>query len=521
MSKPRMWWQEVVPGDWYVFGMPEDLVRERYLALLAALEELSTRGPMSTLPDIAVQLRAVGYHDPLSETELRKSLDQLAAWRFAEPFHDYAAPVRSLQGLVVRQEAWALTRLGRSIVAAVRTAVVDVVRALQLPSRLLDGVERTLRDILEHLGGDHGLLPGDLEDVRTRIDELQRVTADFYAALAKMVQSDVTNNDVFAENRDRVIEALRQFPREYGRGLPRVKSALADLREAGISRTVEAAAAHAGLMDVADQQHWIDERVRRLTDLEAWFKPDGTVHRLISSASGAVHTLLVAIDRRYMARRRGSDLGVDFRALAYSLHRQPDDAEARRVYAAAFGDWPAWHAVVRTGEEDVAHGTAARAGTSRHQVEVTLREHERHGPSTGRPRKVPDTTADRAAAHAQAQATAQRRRHFARLLVTDKEVGLEYFAGLASDAALVLLNAIEVALAQYSPEAGCGQADVDEAGLQVTVWPGRPHTTVTVELAEGRLSGPDLRVSVTPLGQNTAAAAPPASRATEQTWSVA
>ncbi|MCM8555419.1 DUF2397 family protein [Streptomyces sp. STCH 565 A] len=495
--RSRVWWQEVVPGDWYVFGVPESLVKERYLALLAALEELSTRGPMATLSDIAAQLKVVGYHDPLPEPELRSLLDQLMDWRFAEPFRDYAAPLRSLQGLSAREEAWALTQRGRGVVAAVRTAVVDVVRALQLPSRLLDGVHDTLREVLGHLKDDHGRLPGDLEDVRTRIDELQRVTADFYAALAKMVQSDVTDNDVFGENRDRVVEALRQFPREYGRGLPRVERALAELRDAGFARTVEAAVEHAGLLDAADQQHWIDERVRRLNDLEAWFEPNGTVHRLIDSASGAVHTLLVAIDRRYMARRRGSDLGVDFRALAHSLYRQPDDSEARRVYAAAFGDWPSWHAVTGSGEEDVAHGTPARSGTGRHQVEVTLREHERHGRTTGRPRKVPDTTADRAAAHAEAHAAAQRRRYLAALLATDGEVGLDHLGQLPFEAALVLLNAIEVALSQYHPQDGIGRATIDEAGLEVTVRPGRSGRTVTVELGEGRLSGPDMRLLVT------------------------
>ncbi|MFE4674263.1 DUF2397 family protein [Streptomyces sp. NPDC056723] len=517
--RSRMWWQEAVPGDWYVFGMPDDLVRERYLALLAALEELSTRGPMATLSDIAAQLPAVGYHEVLPESELRTCLDQLQAWRFAEPFHDYAAPLRSLQGLSAREEAWALTRRGRGIVAAVRTAVVDVVRALQLPSRLLDSVERTLRALLDHLGGDHGLLPGDLEDVRTRIDELQRVTADFYAALAKMVQADVTDNAVFSENRDRVVEALRQFPREYGRGLPRVEAALQQLREQGVARTVEAAVAHAGLVDVADQQHWIDERMRRLTDLDAWFTPDGTVYRLIDSASGAVHTLLVAIDRRYMARRRGSDLGVDFRALARSLHRQPDDTEARRVYAAAFGNWPAWHAVLSAAEDDVAHGTVAAAAAARHQVEVTLREHERHGPSTGRPRKVPDTSADRTAAHAQAQAAALRRRHLAALLSTDGEVGLDYLAQLPWEAAVLLLNAIEVALSHYRPTDGVGRAAIDEAGLEVSVRPGRPDATITVELAEGRLSGPDLRLSVTPQEQQPSLSTQPP--AGEQQWSVA
>ncbi|MFF9143910.1 DUF2397 family protein [Streptomyces sp. NPDC014861] len=510
-----------MPDDWSVFGTSEDLTRERYLALLAALEELSTRGPMSTLSDITLQLKAVGYHDPLPPTELRTSLDELAKRGFVEPFHDYAAPLRTLHGLTAREEAWALTRRGRGIVAAVRTAVVDVVRALQLPSRLLDGVERTLRDILAHLSQDPGLLPGDLEDVRTRIDELQRVTADFYAALAKMVQADVTDNEVFGENRDRVVEALRQFPREYGRGLPRVETAMTELREAGFARTVEAAAEHAGLVDAADQQRWIDERMRRLADLESWFQPDGSVHRLIDSASGAVHTLLVAIDRRYMARRRGSDLGVDFRTLARSLHQQPDENDARRVYAAAFGDWPSWHAVIGAGEEDVAHGTAAEAGVARHHVEVTLREHERHGPVTGRPRKVPDTTAERAAAHAEARAAAQHRRHLLAVLATDGEVGLEHFAGLPSQAASVLLNAIEIALSQYQPGRGSGQAVIDDAGLQVTVRPGRPRTTVTVELAEGRLTGPDLRVSVAAIGQTPALPRQAAGNTAGSTWSVA
>jgi hypothetical protein len=78
MNQPRLWWQDVVPSDWTAFALPEDLVRERYTALLAALDELSTRGPMSTVEEIVTQVRAVGYHDPLTELDLRDGLDQLA-----------------------------------------------------------------------------------------------------------------------------------------------------------------------------------------------------------------------------------------------------------------------------------------------------------------------------------------------------------------------------------------------------------------------------------------------------------
>ncbi|RJQ86634.1 DUF2397 family protein [Amycolatopsis panacis] len=496
VREPRRWWQEVEASDWSVFALPEDLVRERYTALLAALEELSTRGPMSTLIEIAEQAKAVGYHDPLPEVELRSALDQLAKWGFTEPFRDYAAPVRSFQGVIVRQESWALTRKGRAIVAAVRLAVVDARRALQLPSRLLDGVESTIRGLLAHAGSDPGLLPVDLDDVRTRLDELQKVTADFYAALAQMVQSDVTDDDVFGDNRDRVVEALRQFPREYERALQRVEAALADVRAAGHHALVEAAVVHAGLIDAADQQSWLEDRVRRLTDLEAWFQPDGTVHRLIASATGAVHTLLVAIDRRYTARRRGSDLGHDFRLLARSLHAQSTDTAARRVYAAAFGDWPAWHAVTKAAEEDVAHGTSAAGSRSRHHVEVTLREHERHGPPSGRPRKVADTSRDREAALIDAAAQARKRRRLTALLETDGEVALDHFAGLPTDAADVLVRAVEVALAQLDPVSGLGRAYADGASLQVMVRLGVMGRVVRVRFGDGVLTAPDIRVSV-------------------------
>jgi uncharacterized protein (TIGR02677 family) len=510
-----MWWQDVVPGDWTAFSLPDDLARERYTALLAALEELSTRGPMSSLSEISVQLRAVGYHDQLQETELREALDRLARWGFAEPFRDYAAPVRSYQGIILRQEAWALTRKGRGIVAAVRLAVVDAGRALQLPSRLLDSVEHTIRAMLRHLGDDDGLLPADLDDVRTRIEELQRVTADFYTALAQIVQSDVTDDAIFGDNRDRVIEALRQFPREYGRALRRVELALAELRAVSHRRLVEASVPHAGLVDARDEQHWVDERVRRLSDLEAWFEIGGSVQRLISSATGAVYSLLVAIDRRYAARRRGSDLGVDFRTLACSLHRQASDADARRVYAAAFGDWPAWHSITGPVDENVAHGTLTAGGTWRRQVEVTLREHERHGPPGGRPRKVPDTASDRAAALALAASEAERRRRFGALLATDGEVGLEHFAGLAAEPAAILFRAIEAALGQLGAGAAYGQAHAEGASVLVEIRPGVRGRTARVDLAEGRLTGPDLRVRVTCTDATVAAGT------ADRAWSVA
>lgn len=501
LEQPLRWWRRVVASDWTVFTLPEDLARERYAALLAALDELSTRGPMFTLVEIMQRLRAVDFHDPLTETDLRALLDQLALWGFVEPFRDFAAPLHSYQGVVGRQEAWALTRRGRSIVTAVRTAVGSVDRALQLPSRLLDSVEQTLRTLLAHTrdAAEHGLLDADLGDVSTRIAELQRVTADFYDALGQLVQSDVTRDEVFDGNRDRIIEALRQFAREYDRALVRVDAALTALRDVGHRHVVQCAVVHAGLLELSAQRQWVSERLSMLSALEAWFVPKGSVHRLIESAYGAVNTLLNAIDRRYTARLRGSDLSVDFRVLAQSLHRQADDDEANRVYAAAFGDWPAWHVVAGPAEEDVEHSLTTAAGPAPFVVELTLREHERHGPVGGRPQKVVDTTAERARALAEAQAHAEDQRRRARELVTAGEVGLDHFAGLDGDAADVLFNAIQLALDLVDPATGVGQVDADDAGVLVTVRIMDLDRRVMVSLAQGVLVGPDLRVTVSNL----------------------
>lgn len=512
MVTQRLWWQEVDPAAWRAFGLPEDLVRERYTALLAALEELSTRAPMSTLPDIADHLRAVGYHDPLPELELRDALDRLTEWTLLEPFRDWAATMSSLSAVRHRQEAWALTRTGRAVVAAVRDAVVDARRSLQLPARLLDSVERTLRQLLQHEQTDRGLLPSDLDDARTRIQELQRVTADFYAALAQLIQADVTDDEIFGDNRDRVLEALRQFPREYERAMRRVRAALTELDAVGHHHIASAAVGHAGLIDSGDARDWVDERVRRLDDLAAWFTDHGTIAQLIRNASGAAHTLLVAIDRRYTARRRGSDLGSDFHQIAQSMYAQPDDDSARAVWAAAFGDWPALHPAVGGDGEDISHGQPAANGRTRFQVEVTLREHERVGPRGGRPHKVPDAAQERAAALAAAQDELLRRRRNTEILVTDGEVSLDHYAGLESDAAAILLRAIEVAWSAYDPVLGYGEAQAEGATAVVRVHPGAPGARVRVRLAEGVLEGPDIRISVrdatAPVGSRAATAAP-------------
>ncbi len=491
------WWKDIEPGLWRFASESAGSVRERHAAILGGLLLASTRMPMVTLAELRKLLSDINYRDPVADELLRDELDYLVKAGLVKPFKDYTAPVTSYGDATRRQEAWALTKQGRIVVRAVRSAVNDIDRSLQLPPRLLDAVDTTVRNLLSHLSSDPELLAPDLAQVRAHLEQLQSATGDFYGAVAALVQSDVTDDSVFTASRERILLALQQFARQTHRSLDRVRRTLAELRGVGHAVVVERAVPGAGVIDAGGQQNWVTEMRQHLEGLEAWFEPRGSIDRLIDSAAGAIHTLLGAIDRRYYATTRGSDLGSDFRHIARMLHAQPSEEAAHQVFAAAFGMWPARHPRL-PGNEDVAPAANAAEGASC-SVQVTLRRTETGRHAAGRPRKIPDVTADREAAEAATIAEIERMRMLSVGLATPGIVSLDHFTGLDAEHTTVLVGLLEEALDAFDPATGTGIAASPLCQLQL--WPGEPDLVVTVRLTEGTLTAPDLRVLVSLLEQ--------------------
>jgi len=129
---------------------------------------------------------------------------------------------------------------------------------------------------------------------------------------------------------------------------------------------------------------------------------------------------------------------------------------------------------------------------------VILREHERAGRASGRPRKVPDAGAARAAALEKAAVTAANRRRFTALLATDGEVPMSHFAGLETPALVILLGAVEVARSSIDAATGYGEAYAEGASVIVRIRLGRPGIYLPVRVPEGTLVAPDLLITVTP-----------------------
>lgn len=493
------WWRRLDPDLWEPLAERAPAVRELRAAVLGALLLASTRTPMSTLADVRSLLAEVGYHDPVSNEDLDDALKALIDTGHVEPFEDYTAVVSSYTDAKRRREAWALTKQARIMVAAVRDVIDSLDRSLQLPPRLLDAVEATVRRTLDHFHQDADLLATDLAQVKAHLEQLQEASGDFYGAVASLVQHDVTDDAVFTSSRERILLALRHFAYQTQRALDRVRAALTDLKAVGTSSIVERALPGAGVLDARAQHSWLSEKRQQLDGLDAWFAPRGSIERLIDASAGAIHTLLGAIERRFYANARGSDLGADFRQLARMIHAQPSEDAAYQVFAAGFGIWPARHPR-RPEYEDITPGFTAAEGAL-HPAEAVLRTTERGARSAGRPQKIPDLAEKRAQAELVSKVELERRSALAQDLITPGRVPLTHFAGLDADHTAVFVTLLEEALDAFDHTAGCGTADT--VGARLHVWVGEFGRMITIELEEGHLTSPDLRVEVISLSTAT------------------
>lgn len=487
------WWRGVDPSDFGPMALRSTVSREAHCAVLAALLVASTRTPMVTLPEVRTFLTGVGFHDPLHDSDLRDILDQLSAGPHVSCVRDYTAPVSSYDAALRRQEAWALTKRGRIVLPKVRAIVNELGRSLQLPPKLLEDIEATIRALLDHLKTEPARLPLDFNRIQLHTDQLHAASGDFYEAVAALVRLDITDDDVFTGSRERILQVLRQFANHTQLALDRVQAAAAELAQHGHAAVAEAALPHAGLMSSEEEVAWIGDAVQKLGGLHAWFQPAGAVERLVDASLGAIGTLLGAIERRFYAVSHGSDLGADFRQLARMIHAQPTERDANEVFAAAFGLWPARHPR-RPDTESIAALTPSDAG-QRCAVQVTLRRTDVGSVSTGRPPKIPDVSTARTAGEFQMLTDLAHMSRVIADLTTPGPVYLDYFTGLDAEHTEALVALLEEAL----DAAGAFDVPVtvERWDCTVTAWPSEQDQGIDVEVAEGTLTAPDLRIAIT------------------------
>lgn len=236
------------------------------------------------------------------------------------------------------------------------------------------------------------------------------------------------------------------------------------------------------------------------TQLHQWYSGAESGPGQLRHAAGQALGQLIANAKRILdSSRTGYSRRADLLRLASWLDRSSDE-EAGRLFAAAFGAWPARHLGLGPEEPDP-RMTPTTSWTVADPIEVPVSLRERgNRVARGRTSRVPDSAADRRLVEAAAREEAQRHREAAAELIACGDLN---GSRLSPAARAVLLDQLARLLAvQSEPEEATSLTDHDLGLVLEAVPGGRTH----IESHDGTLTVEDLTLSVRSIDADSARA---------------
>ena len=377
------------------------------------------------------------------------------------------------------------------------TGVRDVAR------ELLGGIVETLDRIRERLSGpadtiDADALAGDVTTVFSSQRLFTESVRDFYAYLHQVL----SRYDLVGEEYLRFKELLLAYVDLLSADVSRHAPAVSDRLERLAPHLEQLLTVLAGLPTLTNADGSPAERQPgRVTgdweELAAWYAGHGGrsgPQQLRNAANQALGQLLTNAKRMLAAAGTGVSRRADLLRLAQWFVRC-DDEQAHRLYAAAFGAYPARH-LLGGPEEDRPRAGALTSWWDAEPVDVPVSLRERGDRAArGRTSRVPDPGLDRESLLAEAKAEAERDRAAAAELVA---AGTLHDARVTPAARDMLLDRLGELLAAGQDAADPLEwVDSDLAfTLRAQLAPG---TTTVVHADDGDLLVDDLTLSVEPL----------------------
>ena len=477
------------------------------IAVLQVFHQASVTEPALTFAQVRVGLDELGYDRAVDDADLDAALHALTGWQLLEMIQDHAARYATPEEFERRNLRWALTPHGRAAMAGVLHSLDVLQRAVSLQPAALDAIGDGLADLIDLLRRP------DAADTRisTRLAELEHHlqalvdnVRQFNHELGRLQRDDATSDDVFLDVKQRVTAYLQEFVEGVDRPARRIAALLGRLEEdPGVAVLHDRALSGANLLQLEGEDPaiaWLEERARRWEALRAWFATEHgatpQIDRVLEIAKQAILALLRVLERRWESRRRASSLREDLTVLARWFAAAPTDADAHRLFNAAFGMWPArHHHLLPDDPEDVASSTSWVSAPAV-PVAAMLRT---SGSTRARGRAVPlgDPAATRARRQAEQAAhladAAAVRGH----LLTRGRVSLAAFGDLDLDRFDALLELLAAALA--APRAGDGTRRAITVDGQVEVVlhpPTDPAATCRLTTTQGVLTSPAYEVEI-------------------------
>jgi len=506
-----------VPATSVEYSVFAHLNAEKASLYRAILEVFSAERARFTIalrpPEIAASLAArhAAYAaSPLpSDDELAAALQQLVVWKNLFATRD-TADVATVEEFYRSRYLYQFSADGE----AAEHAIGAFLRHLRRPGELQVTTLRELLVLLDQLAAELATTAPDRDRLHLafqalvgRFEELTSRAQTFMRSLQSTVELHDIELDAFLAYKDALIDHLERFLGELVLSTGRIAAALEDLAKLDLDRAFRLLAER----DLADAvQPTADDSVAaasmwrsRWEGLCRWFdRPDGVSQAdlLRSRARAAIPALLTAIAQLNERRHQRADRAADFLTLARWFAEAPSDADAHRLWRAAFALTPARH--LRVDEATlVARESAGESPRTSWLAAIPLRIAPRLR-RTGffAPRGGPRTAIDYGKGKAQLAAlTREEAAQIARArdwLARAEPLRLAALSGLERAAFDLFLDLLGEALARKERATDTVEAFSSDGQLRIVLKPipGAPPATLTT--AHGTFSGPDHFVTI-------------------------
>jgi uncharacterized protein (TIGR02677 family) len=380
---------------------------------------------------------------------------------------------------------------------------------------------------------DPGVVHGLLRDLVALLDGLAANASAFMSGLQRTIDLQDVDEGAFVAYKDRLIGYLERFLTDLVVKSAEIARSLRELdgpdgATGGVGRLLRLAAAREAA-DVAPGQEpdagedgeaatrqklaaWED----RWAGVRAWFLGDrahpSQAALLRQGARAAIPELLAAVTVLQERRAGRSDRSADYRALARWFAEAPSDADAHRLWRAAFGLAPARHLTIDADTLADREREPIPAATSWMEapavvISPRLRKTGRHQ-RRGAPDRIADRTDSKRLLAAQLAAERTQTEAARRRLATGQPLRLRDLGTLDGEEFGLFLGLLGDALAAGPPDPdGIITTTTTDGSLEIVLWPTGDGVVAELHTPEGVFRGPDHVVTVTDLTTPMAVAA--------------
>jgi uncharacterized protein (TIGR02677 family) len=477
--------------------------------------------------DVTEALRADPLGEPVTADQVAEALRSLEGWGNLRADPD-TSRVTTVEDFYRARYLYQLSREGEAAERALALYEAELGRRGELQAVALEDIRVRLRALAAlPADPDPAVVHNLLLELIGRLDSLAANASAFMGSLQRTIDLTEIDEEAFLAYKDRLIGYLERFVSELVVKAYNIESVLRQLAAGGPGRVEQLLrlAAQREAADVAPgdapsdapadgrdaagaerraaTERKLEQWRARWSGLASWFVTADRQHPsqaelLLNRTRQAIPDLLATISMLQERRTGRSDRSADFRALARWFAETVSDADAHRLWRAAFGLSPARHLTA----EPTAEPPEVPAGTSwlnapRTEIAPRLRATGRYQ-RRGQQKRVRDRSAERE--HLARQVAAEREQaELARArLVTGRPARLSELGKLDSAEFALFLRLLGDALAAGPPGAdGAIRTRTTDGTMEIVLRPLPGAGIAEIVTPGGVMRGPDHELTIT------------------------